>query len=654
MSVPDRIPTGALDSRPLLIVCRTQQGLAGLPGFCGHRPVIVASDDPRVQLEAGRHPNVCQTCYIEQSSSFYSVAPAVKETVEKIDDWLSSFASQYPDLSLEILRWGCTVEGGLTSQRVQDALLLIDSYQSLLDRIQPVAIVLMSSATTWWEDRVLAQIATGRGLPFQQDTPIRPRRLMQAATAWLRPCALLTYRLLHLLLLGGGRPTSSPTPLTGVDGSILFVLCSRAPNHFENVKSVIRELASKGASCLVLRWHAFERIAFRGTPGDPNFDTTPSHQLERWVGLRDLWNAFLLSRQLRLRIMAASDDQESPWQRLDYRGVPLAPLLTDSLRHFLIVELPSRISFLRALHVALASAVPAAVKPWGAPEGFEYRSISRLWPEAKRPLIFQYWLGVGMPWPYANPRQHLDLFLAKDAVESAQVARDYHRDPAQIEVVGQIRLAGHRQFAEVTPQANSRHHLGLPDLRGALYVGFDPNCALRGYQSAREQAEITQALLTAIQLSRNLVLIVKPHPAYTIDHLAPLFAASSNPQVIILPSEAPLTHFLNSLDIMVSKYSTLLLEAALMRRISLAVIPDGDTRFQVFGQLAPVITDLKALTSRVCQLADDQIERADWMAIRLREQEDYLIRDYFAVSNVSPAARAADAIIAHANEHHSY
>lgn len=653
VSSPERIPTGALDSRPLLIVCRTEQGLAGLPGLCGHRPVIVASDDPRVQLAAGRQPGVCQTSYIEQSVSFYSVAPAARETVEKIDEWLAGFTNQCPDLSEEILRWGCTVEGGLTSQRVQDALLLIDSYQNLLDRIQPASIVLSSSAASSWDDLVLAQIAVRRGIPFRHHAPTRLRRLVQAAVTWLRPYALLTYRLLHLLRRGGGRPTPGPAPLADADGRIVFVLCNRAPNHFENIKSVMLELVHQGASCLIVRWHATERMSLRDTPGETDSGTVPSHPLERWVGLRDVGRALLLSRRLRLRIMAAKD-HDAPWQRLVYRGVPLVPLLVDSLRHFLIAELPSRIIFLRALHGAFSAARPMAVKPWGAPEGFEYRAISRLWPGAKRPLIFQYWLGVGMSWPYADPRQHLDLFLAKDAGESAQVARDYCRDPAKIEIVGQIRLAGHRQFAEVTPQAVSRQHLGLLDLPGALYIGFDPNCALRGYQSAREQAEITQALLTAAGLAKNLVLIVKPHPAYPIDHLAPLFAAANNPRVVVLTRGAPLTHFLNSLDIMVSKYSTLLLEAALMRRISVAVIPDGDTRFQVFGQLAPVFTDLATLADRLCQLADDHRERADWLAERLRQQEDYLIRYYFPPTNEVPAARAAAAIIAHADRHHSY
>lgn len=649
----DPIPTGATDSRPLLIVCRTEQGLASLPGLCRDRPVIVVSDDPRVQLAAGRHPGVGQTSYIEQTTSFYAVAPAVRETVEKIDGWLAGFAPLCPDVSTEILRWGCTVEGGLTSQRVQDALLLIDSYQSLLDRIQPGAIALVSSAATRWDDRVLEQIAALRNIPFRQHAPARPRRLGHSLAAWLRPCALAAYRLLHLIRLGGGRPTRRPNPLTEADGRIVFVLCSRALNHAENIRPVILGLVHQGATCLNLRWHATERMPPRGTPEALDFGATPSHQLERWVRLRDLWTAFRLSRRLRRRILTAKD-HDAPWQRLAYRDVPLAPLLAESLQHFLIAELPARITFVRALQAALGSAVPAAVKPWGAPEGFEYRAISRLWPGTRRPLVFQYWLGVGMAWPYADPRQHLDLFLAKDANESAQVARDYDRDPGQIEVVGQIRLAGHRQFAEATPQADSRRLLGLPDLPGALHVGFDPNCALRGYQSPREQAEITQALLTAARLAQNLVLIVKPHPAYPIDHLAPLFAVADNPRVVVLPRKAPLTHFLNSLDVMVSKYSTLLLEAALMRRISMAVIPDGDARFQVFGQLAPVFSDPTALTHRLCQLAADPAERAAWMAARLRQQEDYLIRNYFPPTNPGPAERAATAIITHANRHQSY
>ena len=593
--------------------------------------------------------------YLEEIASFYSVAAEVKRTVGTIDDWLAGFAADQSELSAEVLRWGCTVEGGITSQRVQDILLLINSYSALLDRIRPSAIAVISPVSSLWEDRVLELVAARRGIPFRQRAPAPRRRLAQTAMARCRPWALTFYRLIHLLRQGGGRLSPQTSPVPGADGGIVFVLCSDAGNHWENVRPVLHELLRQGAACLTLRWLANERMSARHAPRGPDRgdQSVASHQLESWVGLADILVAFRLSRQLRKKILRSSGTATA-WQSLAHQGVPLASLLHESLHHFLAADLPARIVFFRALRKAIGGTMPAAVKPWGAPEGFEYRVISQLWPASHRPLILQYWLGVGMAWPYADPRQHLDLFLAKDAGEAAHVARDYQRTPAQIELVGQIRLAGHREFADTTPPATSRRNLGLPDRPQAFYVGFDPNCALRGYQSAREQAEITQALLAATAKSPDLVVVVKPHPAYPIDHLAPLFAASRDGRVVVLAHDAPLSHFLNAVDLVVSKYSVILLEAALMRRVALAVIADGDMRFRVFGELTPVMQDLKALSELLVQLASSPAYRDTWIAERQRLQEDCLQRNYLPQAGSSPAARAATAIIAHARQHHSY
>jgi hypothetical protein len=638
-----------------LIICRKYRDIGLLRRFLAKSDVIVASDDPRVQHAARQLDNVVAVSYVEEIASFYSVAPDVKRTVGAIDDWLAGFAVDQKEISTEVLRWGCTVEGGITSQRVQDTLLLINSYSVLLDRIRPSAVAVISPVSVLWEDRVLELVAARRGIPFRQLAPAPLTRLAQTAALRCRPWALTAYRLIHLLRQGGGRLSPQTGQMPGVNGGIVFVLCSNAGNHWENVRPVLHELLRQGAACLNLRWLANERMSARHAPRGPDRgdQSVASHQLESWVGLADILVAFRLSRQLRKKILRSSGTATA-WQSLAHQGVPLASLLNESLHHFLSADLPARIVFFRALRKAIGGTMPAAVKPWGAPEGFEYRVISQLWPASHRPLILQYWLGVGMAWPYADPRQHLDLFLAKDAGEAAHVARDYQRTPAQIELVGQIRLAGHREFAETTSPATSRRILGLPVRPQALYVGFDPNCALRGYQSAREQAEITQALLAASAKSPDLVVVVKPHPAYPIDHLSPLFSASNKRHVVVLPHDAPLNHFLNAVDLVVSKYSVLLLEAALMRKVALAVIFDGDPRFRVFGELSLMISDSAALTNRLCQLADDQTERATWMAVRLRQQEEYLTRDYFSPTIDVPAARAAAAIITHADRHHSY
>lgn len=626
---------------PLLLVCRTERAWHARGLLPPGQPVVVASNDPRVHVAARSCPGVTDVIYLEPlSSSFYSVAAEVRRAVGLLDEWMAGFAPEFS----EALRWGCTVEGGLTSQRVQDALLLIDATHDLFDRVQPAGIIVHSTGAARFDDRVLVSVAGARGIPCRLATPNRWKRGLDAIQAWLRPASLLTYRLVHLFRRGGGRLTPRVATAPGIEGSVLFVLCSSARNHAVNVQSLILELVRQGTGCAVLTWCAHERM-----PWPPPEELLPgTTRLEPWLGWRDVATCLGRARRLHRRIARATD---TPWPVLTYRGVPLSPLLSESVRHFLIAELPLRLMFRHALLAAIGSRLPVAVKPWGAPEGFEYRQISRLWPDDHRPLMFQYWLGVGMPWPYADPLQRVDLFLAKCQDEAAQVAADYRLPDTALEIVGQIRLAGHREFADTTTVAQSRSVLGLGDIPDTLWVGFDPNCALRGYQSAREQAAITESLLAAVAEAPGLHLLVKPHPAYPIDHLAPLFAAADPARVHVLPARCPLDHFLNAADLMVSKYSTLLVEAALMRRVAVPVIPDGDGRFRVFGELAPVLTDPADLTRLLTDLAGHPARRNAWIADRLRQQEEYLRLNFHPAPGPTAVARAATAILTHAVRH---
>lgn len=619
-----------MNSAPLLLICRTPaQWAAGHRTWPRGRRVVVASDDPRVHELARRDPAVVETVYAEPLSSFYTVAPAVRAIVERLDRYSAACA---PDLA-EALRWGCTVEGGMTSQRVQDALLLIDACHDLLDRTAPGEIVVCSGGADSFADTILAAVARHRGIPFRCETPARSR-LIDACRRGCRPWLLLAYRLAHFF-----RRWTQPRDgsiASQAEGSFVFVLCSHAGNHWDNIRPVAQDLTRRGARCIAITWTASERI----TPA-PVDATLVKHPLEPWTGVADVIRCLAQSARLSFQLRRALAEHADEFI---YRDIALAPLLQASLRHFAVADLPLRLLFRCALAKALGATQPRAVKPWGAPEGFEYRQIAQLWPRQTGPLLFQYWLGVGMAWPYADPHQPLDLFLAKNRDEAAQFCADYRRPALHTAVIGPIRLAGHRQFADETTPRQSRSALGLADAPGALWVGFDPNCALRGYQSAREQVAITESLLAALRAAPLLHLVVKPHPAYPIDHLLPLFQDAPT-RIVLLPARAPLNHFLNAIDLLVSKYSTLLLEAALMRRIAVPIIPGGDARFRVFGDLAPLVSDLSVLTTLLTQLASNPEQRDAWHATRLAEQERYLAENGYLAARDLPAARAAAVLL---------
>ena len=64
----------------------------------------------------------------------------------------------------DLLYWIRHCEGGKTTQRIQDLLLLIRSYGYLIDTYNISSIVILSHPQAEWEDKVLTMIGQRRGI----------------------------------------------------------------------------------------------------------------------------------------------------------------------------------------------------------------------------------------------------------------------------------------------------------------------------------------------------------------------------------------------------------------------------------------------------------------------------------------------------------
>ena len=150
----------------VLLVCRglgelhLLQRLQPQPG-CRY---IVASDDVRVHLEIGKYPWVAEVCYLEQMESFYAVASEVIKYLELINQWLASLGNDSRGIPRELLFWIRHCEGGNTTQRIQDLLLLMRSYQHLIDTYKVNSIIILSHPQAGWEDDILIKLSESKGL----------------------------------------------------------------------------------------------------------------------------------------------------------------------------------------------------------------------------------------------------------------------------------------------------------------------------------------------------------------------------------------------------------------------------------------------------------------------------------------------------------
>lgn len=620
-----------------LVICRSPTAVHVFAGQRGDGTWTVASDDPRVAELAHDHPWIDGVVRIEQPEPFYVVSRDVLRVLQQVNASLASCLPPESDLPPGILAWTKNVEGGMTSQRIQDLLLLIRSYRGLLIGRTFSELRLMADADHAWEDQVLESVAAGLGIHCVRTATSLWAGWTRAWRERLRPVAMSAYILATVLRHGGGRRTPRAAE-SALAGAVVFQLASSRRKHVENVRPLMLQLLAQGAKVTALCWTAGERLQRRTAKTELQAAGVNALALEQWLGftglMRALGRAVGLGQSI-LRGVAGT----AAWQQLRYEDVSLAPLLAPSVRHFVIAELPWRLCYVEAFTRCCGHARPAAFKPWAGPESFEGGSALRTLRRSGSPLTFHYWLGAAMEWPYADGAGALDLFLAKGPHEARLAAREYELPDHAIAIVGQPRFAPPPSQSGRVP---ARRRLGLPE-EGGLVVGYDPNGILRGILSLREQTEITAALLRLCRHHDSIQLIVKPHPSYSIEHLRPMLLAGGR-QVRILLRTASVEDFLDASDVFVTKFSTLILEAALRGRPSVSVLLDGEDRFKVYGDLPDVVRSIPEFEGLLAGLVTQSGRLAEWTAAQARKREE-LLPQFYHVTGTSPSELAAAEIL---------
>ena len=222
-------------AKTVLLVCR---GLSELPLLARLKPqpqcrYIVTSDDFRVHLEVAKYPWVAEVCYLEQMESFYAVAADVIKYLELINQWLESLGDDPKGIPKELLFWIKHCEGGMTTQRIQDLLLLMRSYQYLIDTYNVISIIILSHPRAEWEDDVLTKVGQSKGVKVRIIGHFRLSILKARLLSWMKLLAREPYYIFYILLAKiSGHLRSDKPDISAKE--IVMQLCSSEEKSVED------------------------------------------------------------------------------------------------------------------------------------------------------------------------------------------------------------------------------------------------------------------------------------------------------------------------------------------------------------------------------------------------------------------------------------
>lgn len=620
-------------SNNVLIVCRDLKSARRLRRF---KPefqsrYILASDDPRVQELAKEYLWIDEICWIEQMESFYNVADDVIRLTEIVNEWLKTLADNKYGFPEELFFFTRHVEGGMTTQRIQDLLLLIRSYHYLFDTYEITSVIVLSQPGLGWEDDVLISMAQSMGCRTQFIGRYRLSVLAKTIVSVLNTLGMEPYWLFDLVRARiAGRYESEKTG--NYDKEIVFQLCSSAYKHIENITPLMNALKDRGYNPVALTWRALTGARLVRQEG------LSAEELEKWCSFSDVWRS--ISGVFWTWKKAKGKKREFlSHPALNYRSVPLGSLLWPSVRFFIIAELAQSYRLRQALKKYFKSRVPLAIKLWGSTALREgYLAWKSLDPK-KSPLIFFYAVGAYIDWPYEESDSPVDLLFVAGETHRRIAIKSNSIPLGNIEICGQARYEELDVFRKKYSAEQSRIVLKIPHTF-TMHIFLDTGYIIRGFLSIQEQVTITNFLLNFSSDHPSVALIIKPHPGHKVGILESLIDTHALKNVFLVDKNTLPYHALNTADMLITKFSTLGIEAMLFGCPVICCVLDGEQRFNIYENASDYIDRIESLEDLLLKLVTDNDFRKKWHEKHVRLQKAFLA-EYFYEREEAPSAYQA-------------
>lgn len=593
---------------------------------------IIASDDIRIKDNVAAYPWVKEVCWMEQSESIHGVANDVKSIVQIINSWLKTLSNNSKIASL--LFWVPYVEGGFTVQRIQDALLLINSYQYLFEKYRCKKIIILKNIHHW-DDDVLIQAAICNNLSVKTVSRVHLDQVLPKMMSTINLIGREPFYIANTLLVKIRNILGSKNK-NKYHKEIDIQLCSESAKHLAHTIAIMKSLKIKGYDPVALCWTTYGAVKIIKK------ELLNVEELENYVPL----NTILISIFKTLQLLYKAYRRKKSFitlKELKYRSIPLGVLLWPSVVFFILAEIGQMYRLMVASEKYYKIHNPVAVRFWTTifPEAIIAYSSLVLRNGKKTSIFYQ----PGYPYDWDDPYEHraipVDLELAMSEKHKKILEKDNFTSK-QISVVGHEKFDTIDNFMASYTKHDSRSFLKIPDSYD-YYILYDPCYISRGYFSVKEQVQMTDCLLRISKNHLNIALIIKPHPRHHAGILEHQISSFSQSNVFLIDKRLLPHHCLNSADVIITKFSVIGTEGMYFRKPIISTIFDNEMKFRAYGNAAHYVYNVEELEKLLLSLINDKEFMEKWSSLTMSRVEEFLAEN-FLITEKLPAEFAADSI----------
>lgn len=618
-----------------LVVCRSITDIGYVHKITRKDGVVwVVSDDVRVQNAVDGDQFVAGTLWLTRNETLFEVSDDVIALLNIVNDWFLERSAELPELPKELFPWIQHCEGGLTTQRIQDTLLLIRSYREFLDQPGLEKLFIIHHPAFHWEDTVLEVTAASLGIQVVRLGLRRPKVVFYKLWSWLRHVMKEGYFFLDYVW---ARLTKPNIPGLGQQNDVLFQLCGNMEKHRAHTMPIAKALLHIGHKPVILCWQGTRNIVHfkrEGIAVDLLEKYLPvSEYLLSWIYFVKVWRVF---HHHRYHFCAHS--------RLFYGKIPLGSILWPSVQAFTFeISYRYRVD-VSARHYAKTHD-HTAIRVWTSIlfEGTAFqRHVIRH--QKKRPLFFANWGFAYYDNPYMKKLLGRDLELALGP-RHVRFLENLHVPLEKITMVGGNDNHKVAEFKQKNTREDSLRFIGIPTTY-ERYVVYDASNIVLGYTSARESKQHLSSLISvANRFPERMALVVKPHPGHrNIADVREQLTHCRGGNAYLLDKNTLPHHALNIGDLLVTKHSTIGWTAMHFQLPIFAVLLDSDVWRCLYEDAAEYIHSAQELEDKLVKMMTQPELFAIWKQEQNQRQRHFLTLDSFDNSSRSPAELAAMAI----------
>ena len=589
-----------------------------------YKKIIVASNNYKVHKYCKKLNSIHRVIFLNKSISYPRVSSNVIKIIERVNAYFAE-VSKLGFFHRDEIFWHYFVEGGYTTQRVQDVLLSIESAIMVLEEndINEVITIGKDSSNIIKIYKIISAKKSLKIRSYDSKIIFNKSKIKDI----LRPI----YFLLRALIC---KLTSKKVDFANLKNLVIFQIFGSSQKHVKNAIFSQDEFLRKGYSPLNLIWGNTREVRRLNKKGYKTL------AIESYLNYYDI----IVSLYKTLLVLTKARTLKKlffNFNTFSYKNIDITDMVFASSFQYLYTDGPENYRYRRAANRFASNNLTNLVAiRYSEPKFFNFSTIL---PNAIKDeyLKFDYNVGLVIPDSYVefNFKKNYDFltnnfirFVPNEIVKKYFV-QEMNMPETNIIKFGAGRSQTHFQNLKSLSKKESKKKIGVTK-NYDVYILADYGGQVSGIESIEEIVLLLSTLIDYAKNHQNIALIIKPHPSADLDILKELIEDKSE-NIYLIDKKLPPDDALNIADVMFCKFTTMGIEAMVYDVQVVSILLDNEKIFKVYGEAAEYINCKEDLTNFLKNTIQSKDTFIEWKNSYAEKRKKFISEYYPKIEKTS-------------------